>query len=127
MTAAFLVMAIMAAIWSAIKSEIVRRSIIDSLPPQFQDSLASRYAVDVYALSHPTPLELQAEYVKSVWGGCVAFACGSLCFFSIQQPIIGCLGLIVFLVSVFQALKARRTYKANCDRPVAQHNQDDGE
>ena len=125
MTALFVVGCGIATIWSLVRSQIVYNSIIDSFPPQFQDPLTSRYAFHVLALSPPTPLELQAEYVKSLWGGCVAFLCISLCFFSLQQLIIGCLGLVVFFASVFSTIKSWKTYKENCNRAVAQGDEEE--
>src|SRR4051812_35106588 len=75
MVAVFAVMAVFSGIWSAIRYEAVSNALIDSLPPQFQDPLNSRYAVPVYALHSSTPLELQADFVKSQVGGCVAMLC----------------------------------------------------
>ena len=100
-----------ALIWSAVRSQIVYNSLLDSFPPQFQDPLTSRYAFSVLVLTPSTPLPLQAEYVKSLWGGCVAFLCLALCFFSLNQLIVGCVGLLVFFASVAYALKSRKTYK----------------
>lgn len=91
MAAVFIVGCGMAMIWSVVKYLIVYRALVDSIPPQ----LCPRYAVPVYALSPSTPLPLQAEYVKSAWGGCVAFLCVSLCFFSLQELAVACVSLIV--------------------------------
>lgn len=73
MAAVFVVGTGIAMIWSAVKYLIVCRALVDSLPPQ----LPSRFAFPVFALSHSTPLSLQAEYVKSLWGGMRGI---SLCF-----------------------------------------------
>jgi hypothetical protein len=116
MAAVFVVGCGIAMIWSAVKYQIVYRALVDSLPPQ----LPSGFAFPVYALSPSTPLPLQAEYVKSLWGGCVAFLCLSLCFFSLQQLIVGCVSLAVFFASVVSAIKSWKTYKENCNRAVAQ-------
>ena len=116
MVALFAVGCGMAMICSAIRYEFVYRSVKDSFPPQFQDDLTSRYAFPVLALSPSTPLPLQAEYLKAMWGGCVAFLCLALCFFSLQELIVGCLGLIVFFVQTFSTIKSWKTYKENCDR-----------
>jgi len=99
-----------AMLWSGIRSQIVYNSLIDSFPPQFQDPLTSRYAFSVLVLGHSTPLPLQAEYVKSLYGSCVAFLCLSLCFFSLDQLIIGCVGLAVFFASVFSTIKSWKSY-----------------
>ena len=64
MAAVFGVICALAFLWSAVKYQMVYVATIDSLPPQFQDELNSRYAFPVYALAHSTPLELQAEYIK---------------------------------------------------------------
>jgi hypothetical protein len=98
------------------RSSTVR--LVDSFPSQFQDDPTSRYAFPVLALQPSTPLPLQAEYVKASWGGCVAVLCVSLCFFSIQEPIVGCVVLVVFFASVFLAIKGWRTYQENCNRVV---------
>jgi hypothetical protein len=71
LTAVFAIASAIAAIWSMVKYQIVYNSLIGSFPPQFQDPLTSRYAFPVLALSPSTPLSLQADYVKSLWGFCV--------------------------------------------------------
>jgi hypothetical protein len=78
MTAVFIVIAIITGLWSAVKYQIVYNAVIDSLPPQFQDPLTSRYAFPVYALASSTPLPLQGEYVKSGISGSVMLLSGSL-------------------------------------------------
>jgi hypothetical protein len=105
MVGLFAVLCGIAAIWSGIRYHFVYRSIVDSFPPQFQGEPTSHYAFPVLALNPSTPLSLRAEYVKASWGGCVAFLCVSLCFFSIGEVIVGCLGLIVFIVYVFRAIR----------------------
>ncbi len=114
MNAVFFVMGAMAAIWSAIRYQFVYRSVVDSFAPQFSDDLSSRYAFPVFALSAPTPLSLQAEYMKSLWGGCVAFLRASLGFFSARNPVLGCFLLLVFFFCIFGTFKSWRTYKENC-------------
>lgn len=124
MAALFAILSGIAMIWSAIRYQIVYNSVIDTFPPQFQDDLTSRYAFPVLALRASTPLPLQAEYVKASWGGCVAFLCVSLCFFSLGELIVGCLGLVVFLVSIFSAIKSWKTYKENCNRGTPDEDDD---
>jgi hypothetical protein len=118
MAALFVIGSGIAFLWTGIKLQIIRNSLIDSFPPQFQDDLTSRYAFPVLVLSPSTPLPLQAEYVKASWGGCVAFLCVALCFFSIREPIVGCISLGIFLAGVFITIKSSKTYKENCDRVV---------
>jgi TRAP-type C4-dicarboxylate transport system permease small subunit len=125
MAAVFAVGCGIAMIWSAVKYQIVYRSVIDSFPPQFQELPTSRYAFPVLALSHSTPLPLQAEYVKSLWSACVGFLCLSLCFFSLPQPIIGCVCLVVFLASTFSTIKSWKTYKENCDRAMTRNDKEE--
>lgn len=116
MAALFAIGCGIALIWSGVRSQIIYSSLIDSFPPQFQDPLTSRYAFSVLVLNPSTPLPLQAGYIKSLWGGCVAFLCFSLCFFSLDQPIVGCLGLAVFFASVVYAIKSWKIYKTNCNQ-----------
>ena len=120
MAAVFVVGAGMAMIWSAAKYLIVYRAVVDSLPPQ----LPSRYAFPVYALSASTPLPLQAEYVRSLWGGSVGFLCVSLSFFSLLELGAGCAAFAVFCWSVVHAVKARRSYTENCSQALAQDNRE---
>jgi hypothetical protein len=81
MAAVFGVACFLAIFWSAIRYQFAYNSVVDSLPPQFQDDLTSRYAFPVYVLERSTPLHVQAEYMKSLWGSCVAALCASLCVF----------------------------------------------
>ena len=118
MAAVFGIMCAIAFIWSGVRYQIVYSSVIDSFPPQFRDPEASRYAFPVLVLSPPIPLSLQADYLKSLSGGCVAFLCLSLCFFSLNQPIVGCVVFAVFLASIFYAVKSWRIYQQNRDRPT---------
>ena len=104
--------------WSGVRYEIVYRAVVDSFPPQFQGPETSRYAFPVLVLSPSTPLSLQADYLKSLLGGCVTFLCLSLCFFSLGQLAVGCIIFAVFLRSIFYAIKSWKTYRQNRDRPL---------
>ena len=121
MPAVFGVLCLIATIWSAVRSQIVYRSIIESFPPQFQDDWTSRFAFSVYALEPSTPLPLQRDYINSLWGGCVAFLCASLAFFSAGNLVFGCFTLASFFWTVFHTIKSWMTYQANCNRAVSQH------
>jgi hypothetical protein len=116
MTAVFVVVAAIAAIWSGVKYQIIYNSIIDSFPPQFQDDLTSRYAFPVYALSSSTPLPMQEEYVKSLWGGCVCALSVSVALFSSGNVVFGSFVLLGFFWAVFSTIKSWKTYKENCNR-----------
>jgi hypothetical protein len=120
MAAVFGVGAAMAFIWAAAKYQMVYGSVVDSLPPQ----LPSRYAFPAYALSPSTPLALQAEYVKSLWGASVAFLCVSLCFFSLQEIGAGCAAFAVFCWHAVYSVKARKSYTENCSQALAQEQRE---
>lgn len=116
MAAVFFVAGAIALIWSAVRYEIVYRSLVDSFPAQFQDDLTSRYAFPVLALSPSTPLPLQADYMKALWGSCVGCLCISLGFFAFGNVPFGCLLLLGFIWAVFSTMKSWKTYKENCNR-----------
>src|SRR4051794_221026 len=111
----FFTVGAIAGIWSAVRSQILYRQLVDSFPPQFQDQLTSRYAFSVYALDPSTPLPLQAEYMKCQYAGCACILGISLGFFSLNIPA-GCLVLLGFLLSVFWTFKSWKTYQENCNR-----------
>jgi hypothetical protein len=114
---------LIAAIWSAARYEFVYRSLIDSFPPQFQDDLTSRYAFPVYALSPSTPLSLQANYVKSLWAGCLSLFFCALAFFSAGNVVFGCFVMAGLSWTIFGATKSWKTYRENRDRVA---NENDG-
>jgi hypothetical protein len=105
----------MVAIWSAVIYQTVYRALINSFPPQFQDPLNSRYAFPVFALSPSTPLSLQADYMKSLAGGCFAMLGFSLSCFSFQRVDGGCLALLGFFAAVVSTIKSWKAYKENCN------------
>ncbi|MCA6121921.1 hypothetical protein J6500_08425 [Bradyrhizobium sp. WSM 1704] len=114
MSVVFFAITAIAAIWSAVRSEVLRRELVDSLPPQFQDDLMSRYAVHTYALAPSTSLPLQTEYMKVLYAGCAAALSGSLGFFASGNPALGCFVLIGFLWAAYQTFKSWKAYQANC-------------
>jgi hypothetical protein len=118
MAAAFAVMCALAGIWSAVKYYMTYLAVLDSLPPQFQNPLMSRYAFPEYALRPSTPLELQTEYMKSLAGGCVAMPCFSLSCFIGGQPAGGWLALAGSLAIFVGTVKSWMTYRTNCNRPA---------
>lgn len=103
-------------IWSAVRSQILYRKLIDSFPPQFQDDLTSRYAFSVYALDPSTPLSEQAEYMNCQYAGCASILCVSLGFFSLGHVAPGCVVLLGFLLAAFTTFKSWKIYRENCDR-----------
>jgi hypothetical protein len=125
MAALFGVLCAMATLWAGIRYEFAYRSSINTLPPQFQDDLSSRYAFPVYALEPSTPLPVQAEYVNAMWGFCVAALCLSLCFFSLQNFLLGGLIAIGAGWGAVSAMKSRKVFKANCERQIHQVQMED--
>jgi hypothetical protein len=118
--AVFAVICAFTAIWSIVKYQTIYRATIDLVPPQFQDSLSSRYAFPEYVLNPSTPLDLQAGYVQALAGASVAMLCFSLVWFSIQQTIGGWLALVFFFAVVVSTIKSWKTYSKNFDRLMAE-------
>ncbi len=109
-------MAAIATIFAGVKSEITRRALIDSLPPQFQGYDESRYAVDVYALEPSTPLLLQADHMKSLWSGCAALLCAAFSFFAAGNLPFGGFVLVGFAFALVSTIRSWRKYRENCER-----------
>ncbi|WP_456624020.1 MULTISPECIES: hypothetical protein [unclassified Bradyrhizobium] len=125
MAALFTVLTGMALIWSIVTYFRVYNAVREHLPPQFQDDESSRYAFSVWALRHPTPLPVQAEYVRFVKGSNAAILCGALASLSSGQPVLMVLGsvwLAAFLYGVFSAIRCSRIYEQNCKRAEAQND-----
>ncbi|WP_431204362.1 hypothetical protein ACQ86E_04375 [Bradyrhizobium betae] len=78
MTALFTVLTGIALIWTTITYLHVSNAVNEYLPPQFQDYENSRYAFSEWALRHPTPLSVQAEYVRFVKGSIFMWLGGGL-------------------------------------------------
>jgi hypothetical protein len=119
MAAVFGVICALAFIYAAVTFQMVYHATIDSLPPQFQGGEISRYAFPEYALRPSTPLELQTEYMKALAAGCLGMPCFSLACFTGGQPAGGWLALAGSLATAASTFKAWRTYKENCNRPMA--------
>ena len=106
-------------IWSAFLYQTVYYSLIESFPLEFQNSLTSRYAFPEIALSPSTPLALQANYIRSLIGFCVAalgFTLFSIFFF--EQSVPRLLTLMIFFGIAFSTFKSWKAYKANCNRKL---------
>src|SRR3954451_17140104 len=116
MPAVFGVVCFIAMIWSAVKYQIVSNRVVELMPPQFQDDLTSRYALAVYALYPSTPLPLQAEYVKSLGGGCIAMLFFFLCLASSGQALGSWLALGGFVMIAISTFQSWKTYRTNCNR-----------
>lgn len=103
---------------SAIRAHFAYRIIVDTLPPQFQDAWTSRYVFSVYALEPTTPLEVQAEWVKTMGVSCAACLSLSLGFFVAGNAAFGCFALLAFGVAAYRAVQGWRTYRSNLERPM---------
>jgi hypothetical protein len=107
---------VLAVIWSIFKYQTVYYALINSFPLKFQDPLTSRYAFPEIALSPSTPLPLQAEYLKSLIGFCLAALGFSLFCFFIEKTIVGWILFFMFLGFAALTIKSGKAYKANCNR-----------
>ena len=116
MGAAFAVLCAIAGIWSGVKMVVVYWAVYESLPPQFQDALMSRYAFSTCALNSSTPLSVQTDHLKSLVGGCFAMLFFSLSCFTFGRLDGGLLALAGFLAIVIRTIKSWKTYKENCNR-----------
>jgi hypothetical protein len=108
-----------AVLWSLLKYQTAYVALIGSLPPQFQDGLNSKFAFPEYVLHPSTPLALQADYVKSQIGFCVAALGFSLLCFLYGKTVVGLIILVVVFGFTALTMKSWKTYKANCDRQTA--------
>ena len=101
---------------SAIRTYSVQRAIVETLPPQFQEYEKARYAVSVYALEPTTPLDVQADYVRSeglACGACLSISAG---LFAADHAVFGSLALIAFAWTGYGALADWKTYMSNRER-----------
>jgi hypothetical protein len=108
----------LAVIWSMFKYQTTYVALIESLPPQFQDGLSSKFAFPEYVLNPSTPLALQADYVKSQIGFCFAtIGIALLCFFS-EKIVAG-------MFFIFTALtgKSWKIYTGNRNRRLTVDDQ----
>jgi hypothetical protein len=125
MTAILLILCIAAflRVWF-LKNE-VDDALSRSLPPELSEGITGRFTPSVFALSPLTPLSVQADYVKSLVAASFGLLCISLMIFSIGEVLGGWLSFGVVLVNTFSTLKAWKTYKENCNRPSANHEQEE--
>ena len=126
MIAALAIATAFAALWSLFKYQTAYIALIDLLPPQFQDGVSSKFAVPEYVFRPSTPLTLQAAYVKSQIGFCLATFGISLLCFSFEKTIVGWIVLAMFFGFTALTIKSWTTYKANCNRPSTRVDQDGG-
>ncbi|RTM11576.1 MAG: hypothetical protein EKK33_21370 [Bradyrhizobiaceae bacterium] len=127
MVALFTVLAGFAVIWLGLAYMRVFNAAREHLPPQFQDYENARYALDVWALQHPMPLTVQADYIRLVRGYPYLALAGALACLSSGRAdamVFGVLLLAAFVYSVFYAIKCSRIYEQNCKRAEAQSDEE---
>jgi hypothetical protein len=110
---------------SGLRAHLIYLSIVDTFPPQFQDDLVSRYAFPVLVLSHPTPLSLQADYLKSALTGWVGSLCISAGFFFASNFLLGYFTLAGLAYGCHWLVNAWKTYRTNCERQMDQDQVED--
>ncbi|WP_441237502.1 hypothetical protein [Bradyrhizobium sp. 930_D9_N1_4] len=126
MVALFTVLAGIGLIWTTATGLHVSNAVREYLPPQFQDYENARYAFSVWALRHPTPLPVQAEYVRFVKGSSLTVLAGALACLSSGRAdamVFGVLLSAAFVYSVFDAIRCSRIYEQNCKRAQAQDDE----
>ena len=110
--------------WAGYKYESVRSELVDSFPPEFQDEVASRFALRHYALRPSTPLRLQADYVASLIGGCLMGFFLLLLVLSAGDARASWVFLAVLLIGIASTVKPVRTYLKNRSRAMTGHESD---
>jgi hypothetical protein len=105
-----------AVLWSIFKYQTAYVALVDSLPPQFQDGVSSKFAFPEYVLRPSTPLVLQAEYVKSQIGFCFAALGVSLLCFLYEKAIVGLIVLVMFCGFTALTIRSWKAYQANSNR-----------
>jgi hypothetical protein len=105
-----------------LRAHFIYLSIVDAFPSQFRDGMASRHAFPVLVLCPPTPLSVQADYLKSAltsWFGSLSISAG---FFPrgqyrlrLRRVAYGCHWLVRYW----------KTYRANCGRQLDQDHLED--
>lgn len=108
-----------AALWSVYKYQTTYVAVIDLLPTQFRDGLSSRSAFPEYVLRPSTPLALQAGYVQSQAGFCVAALCFALLGFLFEKPVVGVIVLAMLFAFAALTFQSWKTYQANRRRTSA--------
>jgi hypothetical protein len=124
-TAILLILCIAAFLWAWFLQNEVDDALSRLLPPEFAEGITRRFTPSVFALSPSTPLSVQKDYVNVLVAGSFAMLCLSLIVFSNGEVLGGWLMFGIFLVSVFSTFKAWKTYKENCNRPPASHEQEE--
>jgi len=114
---AVLTFAIIAAFgWIAFNYFSVSSALKESMPPEWRDSITERFAIDSFALNPSTPLPIQADYIASLVGGCLAVLFTTLLVFSVGETVGGWFFLAIFAVCVASTVKSAVKYWKNRKR-----------
>jgi hypothetical protein len=105
--------------WSAFKYFSAFSALEDSFPPEWRDSITARFALASVALNPSTPLPIQADYVASLAGGCLAVLFITLLAFSVGETRGGWLFFAIFAVCVASTIKSAMKYFRNRKHGVA--------
>jgi hypothetical protein len=106
-------------VWSYFRYQRVFDALIDTFPLELRDDHTSRFAIHPIALSPSTPLALQADYVKSEVGVCLAMLAGALSSFLYGNVVLGLTWSVVWLVGVVVTFNSWKAYAANRDRRIS--------
>jgi Ca2+/Na+ antiporter len=104
--------------WAGFKYYAVYFALVDSFPPEWRNTSSARVAIDQFALSPSTPLAVQADYVASQVGACLAAFFLWLLVFLVGQTIERWLFLAILLVFVVSTVKSARLYWKNRNRSM---------
>jgi hypothetical protein len=111
-----------AVVWTIVKYQMAYTALIELLPPQFQDGLSSKFAFPEYVLCPSTPLSLQADYVQSQIGACLAALGISLLCLLYEKVLVSSIVLVVFFGFTFLTIKSWKTYQTNSKRQTFHDN-----
>jgi hypothetical protein len=114
-----------AVLWSVFKYQTTYAALIDSLPLQFRDGLSSKFAFPEYVLSPSTPLALQADYVRSQIGFCLATLGVSLLCLLNEKMLAGLIILFLFFGFTVLTMKSWKRYSENYNRRATQDKKGD--
>ena len=125
MGAVFSLLAAITVIYSLVKYWPIRRYLIATRPQYVRGNWVVRFfSFNARALEPSTPLPLQADYMKSLWAGCVAllfmtlssFAGGDLFSGGFINVLLDVVVLVLCVWELVATIKSWRKYRENCDR-----------
>jgi hypothetical protein len=116
---------VLALIWSVLLRRQVHDALVDSLPPMFHEYPYDQYVADEFAPKPSTPLAVQADYLRSLIGGCLFALCISLSWFIGGNVFAGCFFLLALIGTAIVTFRAWKAYKANCNRAMTHAEKDE--